>query len=101
MNGAGVMLDAINILKNNRRLLPKRKSFKDLRDMYYQEARIHPSNPKKLKIVHADKAVMLSLRKKLKRERRLYFYKQVLIVILTLILGAFVIYWVIEKASSI
>lgn len=97
--GAGVMQAAIEVLRANKSLLQKRRgrSFRELRQMYIEEQKIDSYyGSQKLIIKKADKAVLESLRAKLRRERERDLMKQFLVVLITLAIGVAGLFWALK-----
>jgi hypothetical protein len=90
---------ANTLLRNNRLVRERRMSFKEIKELYIDEAhRIANKNKGKLKIVLADPRVLRSLRKKLKRERRQELILRWIILLLTITFGIFIIHLVLKYA---
>lgn len=98
MSFGGFTSLANTILRNNLLVRERRMSFKELKDMYVDEAYLQATKDNKTMCpLPGDKAVIQSLRKKLKSERRRQFYIRLLVLVLTLIIGGGVVYWVLEN----
>lgn len=98
MSFGGFTSFANTILRNNLLVRERRMSWKELKDMYVDEAyRQATKDNKSFCALPADKSVIVALRKKLKRERRREFYRRLLVLVLTLVVGGVIVYWVLEN----
>lgn len=89
---------ANTLFRNNRLVRERRMTFKEIKEMYVDEAyRQATKDNKSFCALPADKSVIIALRKKLKRERRREFYRRLLILMLTLIVGVVMVYCVLEN----
>jgi hypothetical protein len=93
----GSILAMILSLKNNKAILPRRKSFKEIREIYNTSARNLPNLEKK-----SDPEFLNSLRIKLIRKRKKEITRRIVIIIISiflsilLVLGGFWIFTYIE-----
>lgn len=71
----GSILAMIISLKNNKAILPKRKSFRDIREIYTNSVSHYQLNKKK-----SDPEFLKILRKQLIKERRLDFTKRIVLI---------------------